>query len=282
MNDRGVILNQGNGAWAFSHHAQRLARSLWLKIGDSPAPLNYVLWCEDDRLYSNINSFIPLSGIKIASDKRLIAQKFIEYNVATPKTFLIETKDELSDFLRKNNNQQWCLKWPTGCGGMGHQLINSQNYQQIADDYPRPFVVQKFVQMEKPKVYRTYCVAEEIFGWNVRQYAQEVDRVSPWVSHANGARYNVTRNIPDEAKLVATKALKATNLYSSFGCVDLIIDDDKWKALEVGTDGIYNYVDRDFNNSALEDLINKKLALAFWSKIGEPPWGKGEWYYQKL
>jgi hypothetical protein len=47
----------------------------------------------------------------------------------------------------------------------------------------------------------------------------------------------------------------------------------------VGTDGIYNHVDRDLDNAPLLDEINERLAIAFWKKIGTPPWGK-TWKYR--
>lgn len=49
--------------------------------------------------------------------------------------------------------------------------------------------------------------------------------------------------------------------------------------MEVGTDEIYNYVNRDVENEELYDEINERLARAFWKKIGIPPWGQ-TWKYR--
>jgi hypothetical protein len=62
--------------------------------------------------------------------------------------------------------------------------------------------------------------------------------------------------------------------------VDLVKDiNGEWYALEVGTDGIYNHVDRDIDNDVLLDELNERLAISFWKKLGKPPWGKA-WKYR--
>ena len=274
---RGAILNSGNGAWAFQAYAERLSRILWLQPTTIPSELNYLLWFDSNDLGNVQNSFIPIDAIKTASDKRSIATKFRIENVPVPETALLATVEELNQFVATRVEKEWCLKWPVGCGATGHRLLTKN--LAIPDNWPKPFVVQEFVRLEKPEVYRTYCVSGEVFGWNVRKYSESKQQ-SPWVSHANGAMYNVLGQVPDEAKLVATAALKATNLYTSFGCVDLILNQGRWQALEVGTDGIYNHIDRDFDNRVLEETIDEKLATAFWSRIGTPPWGEGAWHYQ--
>ncbi|MCY7335610.1 MAG: hypothetical protein LH613_05260 [Chamaesiphon sp.] len=77
-------------------------------------------------------------------------------------------------------------------------------------------------------------------------------------------------------------AKKISNGFYSFGVVDLVKDlNDCWYALEVGTDGIYNHVDRDLENDDLLDELNQRLAIAFWKRLGTPPWGKS-WKYQEL
>ena len=144
MKNNPVILNTGDGAWAFEKHAQYLAPTLWLDIAQqsSSSGLTYLLYCDDDRIINNLNSFIPIDAIKTASDKRLIAQKFQEHNVPSPETVLIENKQDLIQFLNTNQEKKWCLKWAIGCGGKGHQLVNEDNVNDIADNYPLPFVVQ--------------------------------------------------------------------------------------------------------------------------------------------
>ncbi|WP_157447655.1 hypothetical protein [Chthoniobacter flavus] len=55
------------------------------------------------------------------------------------------------------------------------------------------------------------------------------------------------------------------------GCVDLLKrSSGEWVALEVGTDGIYNHVDRDLNIPSLERDLLDRIADAFrrWVREG--------------
>lgn len=125
--------------------------------------------------------------------------------------------------------------------------------------------------MERPEVYRTYGAAGEIFGWVARKYP-EGTKPSPWVAHARGARYERAGTLPDEARKAARVALAATGLLNSFGCADLIRKaSGEWVVLEVGTDGLYNHVDRDVGDSDLENELNRRLAEAFWQRAGTAP-----------
>jgi len=118
--------------------------------------------------------------------------------------------------------------------------------------------------MEKPEVYRTYCAAGELFGWVVRRYPEGV-KSSPWVAHARGACYACLGEPPVAAMATARSALAAANLINSFGCVDLLCrPEGEWLALEVGTDGLFNHVDRDLGNLAMENQLNQQVAKAFW------------------
>ena len=51
----------------------------------------------------------------------------------------------------------------------------------------------------------------------------------------------------------------------------------KWLVLEVGTDGLFNHVDRDLGPPGLEQEIQGRGAVAFWSRVGGQPWGAGAW-----
>ncbi|MEZ0300215.1 MAG: hypothetical protein ACAI35_27480, partial [Candidatus Methylacidiphilales bacterium] len=151
--------------------------------------------------------------------------------------------------------------------------------EEIESFWPTPFVVQKFINLKSPEVYRTYCVGGEIVGWTLRKFG-EGKKPTPWVSHAKGASYQPAGALPAKARDVAKEALIATGLFDSFGCVDFLSSEGEWLALEVGTDGMYNHVDRDFNDPALEEEINRRIAEAFWKPIGAPPWGPGPWRYR--
>ena len=211
----------------------------------------------DGELKPEQKSFIPLDAINIATDKRETAHVFNAENVPSPPTFLLDDA-ELADFLSKGNTRQWLLKWPVGCGAAGHRFIQAGD--SIPDDWPRPLVIQEFIEQNRPEVFRIYCVAGELFGFNARRFAGDND--SPFVAHARGAHYE-TELAPPEAEAVAHIALKATNLRDSFGCVDLLRSPNgEWLALEVNTDGLWMHVDRDVPES-IGTEIEERLTGAF-------------------
>jgi glutathione synthase/RimK-type ligase-like ATP-grasp enzyme len=274
-----VILNQSEGKWVFENLAQMLSRSLWVNISEHAGQLNYILCTESELIDPNLNSFIPMNSINIASDKREIEKKFGSYGVTRPRTFILESSSEVEASLKTYPNHRWILKYPTGCGGINHRII--QSIDEIPAHWPQPFLLQEFIESIEPAVYRFYCVDGNLFGFNARKFANPKIS-SPWVSHANGARYNYEETPNREAIEVAKAALIATGLYYSFGVVDLVKDiSGRWYVLEVGTDGIYNHVDRDVDNGALLDELNERLAIAFWKRLGTPPWGK-IWKYREV
>jgi len=272
-----AVVNGGGGSWAFEDHAKRLSRSLWVDISSHPCDFNYYLHLDDFEPSGLPHSFIPTSSMEIAADKRKVADAFSRHRVPSPETHLLNSRIEIDAFLRKRTDSQWCLKWPTGCGATGHKMLTKSD--EIESFWPAPFVVQKFIPLPAPEVYRTYCVDGQIFGWTLRKFGGEA-KATPWVSHAKGARYQPAGPLPEGAKVVAKEALSATGLLSSFGCVDFLRSDDDWLALEVGTDGMFNHVDRDFSDPFLEDEINRRLAEAFWKPIGIPPWAPAPWHYK--
>jgi len=98
-------------------------------------------------------------------------------------------------------------------------------------------------------------------------------RRSPFVAHATGASYGLLDSVPGEAAHVAALALDAAGLASSFGCVDLLQADDGWVVIEVGTDGLHNYVDREVPEPLATEL-DQRIAEAFWALMDQPPpWG---------
>jgi glutathione synthase/RimK-type ligase-like ATP-grasp enzyme len=272
-----TIFNSSEGKWAFDSLAQTLARSLWVDIGDVPGDLNYILCADAELIGDPIESFIPIESIRIAADKRKIEQRFKSYNVARPTTFILDSIAEIASLLASVDTHRWVLKYPTGCGGIHHRII--ADVSQIPDKWPQPFLLQEFIEAIRPAVYRFYCVDRDLFGFNTRKFTDPA-RSSPWVAHANGASYDYTETPTPAAIAVAKSALIATGLYDSFGAVDLLQDDNgTWYALEVGTDGIYNHVDRDFENTSLTDELNERLAIAVWKQVGTPPWGQ-HWRYR--
>ena len=87
--------------------------------------------------------------MQLASDKRLQAQVFREQSVPMPETHLLDTWDEVEQFRAARPDKEWCLKYPTGCGASGHRLLTVE--MKLPASWPRPFVVQEFIRLERPK-----------------------------------------------------------------------------------------------------------------------------------
>lgn len=253
-----AVLSEGPDAWIFEPLAERLSQVLGWPIVSSPSRLNYVLAWEGAEV---ANSFVPFEAMRIASDKRLVAHAFSISQVPTPETLLPESEHDLQQVLALRSHEEWVLKWPTGCGGVGHRIIASGD--EVPPNWPRPFVLQKFIRLERPEVFRLYAVGGELFGWNVRRFTSGAS-ASPFVAHARGARYEDAGEAPAEAEAVARAALRSCELLGSFGCADLMRDSaGRWLALEVNTDGVFQHVDRDVPEAIARE-IEDRLARAIW------------------
>lgn len=262
-----TILNGGDGSWAFDPLAQQLSAALGVPIGIEPRGFNYLLHLDSIPADFSAQLFIPISAIRLAADKRLLATAFAKHGVPTPRTILLETFQDVTRFVAANHDLQWCLKYPTGCGANGHRLITSASPDPAQlSNWPRPFVVQEFIPLARPEVYRLYAADGELFGWNARRFPTDV-RPSPWVAHARGARYELAHDPPPAALQAAQAALQATGLDGGFGCVDLLRrPSGEWLVLEVGTDGLFNYVDRDLGHPELEAELLSRITRAFWQR----------------
>lgn len=261
-----AILNSGPGAWAFEAHARRLSQRLGVEVRSEPADYLYLLGWDAPEPPPCREMFIPYASIQVAGDKRLQARLFAQHGVATPETHLIESRERLSAFLAARPDREWALKYPTGCGASGHRFLHAET--RLPDDWPVPFVVQEFIRMPEPEVYRLYGAGGEPFGWNVRRFPPGT-RSSPWVAHVQGARYAMPGAAPAEAEAEARRALEATGLLGSFGCVDLLHSPEgRWLVLEVGTDGLFNHVDRELGLPEVEAEVETRLAQSFqkWRK----------------
>ncbi len=103
--NRCVILNDEYGAWAFQELADRLAKELNLEVSNIPGDYNYILsWDERNKEICN-KSFIPFEGMKLASDKRLLAKVFEENDIPIPKTYLLNSYQEVVEFIGLDFNQ---------------------------------------------------------------------------------------------------------------------------------------------------------------------------------
>jgi glutathione synthase/RimK-type ligase-like ATP-grasp enzyme len=198
------VLNGGGGAWAFEPLATQLSSFLGVEVSNAPRQFNYLLNFDDTDALAHERFFIPLEAIFLASDKRLLSVVLSKQSVPTPETHLFENFKEASRFVRVNPGKKWCLKYPTGCGASGHRMLHADSSQP--PNWPTPFIVQEFIQLERPEVYRIFCAAGEMFGWLARRFP-DGGQTSPWVAHARGARYVRLGQAPSEAVSAAQRAL---------------------------------------------------------------------------
>jgi len=253
------VLNMEPGAWAFAGVAESLARALHVPVVDRPAHWNYCFYRPADV---DAYSFIPAEAVRVASDKRLQADLFAGAGVPTPDTSLVADLAEARRYAQRPG--RWVLKYPVACGAAGHRLLTEDT--RLPRDWPKPLLIQAFVEMDRPEVYRLYGAAGRPFGWNVRRYRDDVPDPSPWVAHATGAAYKLLGVPPAGAVEAAAAALNVTGLNDSFGCVDLLPSPGGWLVLEVGTDGPDAHVDRAVPQP-LAGEINEQIHDAFWNWV---------------
>ncbi len=265
------ILNAGGGSWAFAPLAERLSRALWIGVAEEPRGYNYLLLADDVVAEGRDDLFIPFASMQAAADKRELARIFSANSVPVPQTYLVDSLEAARE-LAADSRRTWCLKFPTSCGAAGHRMLARET--ELPDGWPRPLVVQEFIKLDRPEVYRLYAAGGELFGWVVRRFPADVGP-SPWVAHVRGARYESAGEAPPAAVAAARAALEATGLLNSFGCADLLRrSTGEWLVLEVGTDGMFNHVDRVLGLAALEQEIDRRIAEAFWQRLGRwRPWG---------
>ena len=206
-------------------------------------------------------TYISYESILIAHDKRKQAHAFARAGVSIPETHLLDSIETLYTFYRRRRDKQWVLKWPVGCSGMGHQMLTQET--QITTFWQPPFLVQEFVRLERPEVYRLYATDGETFGWVVRR-ALPGKGASPWVSYSLGAEVEFFENPPQEVIPEVGRALEATGLQHSFGAVDILRSSEgRWLVLEVNTDGIFSYVERQVPAQALREQLDHYVAQSF-------------------
>ena len=271
------VLNSGGGAWAFSGLAAQLSRALWVDVSEAPREFNYLLLADGLDPSACGELFIPYQAMQLAADKRRLAEAFAAAGVPTLETRLIASLVEAERVPAEEPGREWCIKFPTGCGASGHRRLVPGT--AVPKSWPLPLVVQEFIRLDRPEVYRTYAAGGQSFGWVVRRFPDGV-APSPWVAHARGARYEVAGEAPEPAVAAARLALAATGLLASFGCADLLRrPTGEWVVLEVGTDGVFNHVDRELGLSDLEHELQRRVAEAFWARLGAwRPWGAGAWH----
>jgi glutathione synthase/RimK-type ligase-like ATP-grasp enzyme len=254
------VLNTGPEAWVFAEHAARMADALGVPVREAPSARSYVLGWPPGREPSGA-SFIPWPALRCTADKRLAAEAFDQHAVPVPETVILPGVDALARFLADHPETTWVLKYPTGTGAAGHRIVRAGS--EVPRLWPLPLLVQRFIAMPRPEVYRVYVVGDDAVLWNARRYPEGV-ATSPFVAHARGARYVPLGQPPPEAAAVALAAVSAVGLEGRFGAVDLLPEGERWLVLEVNTDGPYQHVDRDLGDLALASWLDARIADSFW------------------
>jgi glutathione synthase/RimK-type ligase-like ATP-grasp enzyme len=142
-----------------------------------------VLFTESPELPAGCRSFIDSEAVRTAGDKRLLAEVFARAGVPTPETRLVGSLDEARRFAAERADREWCLKYPIGCGAAGHRLLAET--ARLPADWPLPLIVQEFIRMPRPEVYRLYAAGGQVFGLVARRFPPQATP-SPWDAHAPG------------------------------------------------------------------------------------------------
>ena len=251
--DRSIYLKSSD-EWAFGNLAEKLSYYLRCPISADACSHCYLL-SEPEK---PADSYIPRASIDIASDKVRMEFHFSQFNVPRPETLLLSDAAQVDNTLQ--NGREYLLKFPTSCGANGHYLAKSPFTPKRG--WPKPYLLQEFIRAEKPKVYRVYFVSGIAIGSNVRKFDGDTDKIL--VAHAQGARYAFDEDVPPDGVTAARNAIVSTGLDKSFGVVDLIRDrEGRWLVLEIGTDGIYNIVDRDYSNDRFDSLLHTAISISF-------------------
>ncbi len=238
-----AILHTGPWKDVFGDFPSRLSAATGLPVTETPdgLALVYVLgWFEHRPL--PCESFIPLDAIYLTHDKRKQAALFRDHGIATPESHLVATEEEALAFPRQRPDKEWILKWPVGCGGDGHQVLDAKTV--VTPLWHPPFLVQELIRMSRPRVYRLFVAGGETFNWCVRE-SNERTAHSPIVSARGGATVRLVDPVPEAARGEAVRAFDAAGLWDSFGGVDMVQSDEgEWFVLELNTDGIYHFLQR--------------------------------------
>jgi glutathione synthase/RimK-type ligase-like ATP-grasp enzyme len=256
------ILHTGPWKRVFGRFPEYLSRLTGLPVTETDDRLDFAYLAGWDPVRApSCPTYVPYESILLVHDKRRQARAFLEGGVAVPETHLLDSVETLAAFQERRRDKEWVLKWPVGCSGTGHQMLNSG--VRITPFWQPPFLVQEFIRLERPEVYRLFAADGETFGWVVRR-SPPGETASPWVSYSGGAEVEFLEAPPEKVLSEVLKALKATGLHDSFGAVDLMQSPEgQWLVLEVNTDGIYNYVGREVPVPELRELLDHHVARSF-------------------
>jgi hypothetical protein len=265
---RGAILHRGPYQRLFGNFPERMARVLDVPItdDDSDVDLGFVLaW--DDKTPPRCPTFIPFETVASVHDKREQVRRMVAYGVSLPESHLFNDFEELKRFVAGHGDRRWLLKFPSATSGTGHQVVTPET--RVTPLWSAPYLLQEFIALEDPCVYRLYGIAGEIFGFNVRRFS-DGEAKQPIVSLSTGAHYELAGTPPKAAVEETRRALESVDLLRSFGCVDfLLLPGGDVRVVEVNTDGLYQYVLRVPMLPTLEAELDERFRAAFHAALAE-------------
>jgi len=151
-----------------------------------------------------------------------------------------------------------------GLRGEWHRLVTSSSPEP--SKWPRPWIVQEYVRLDRPKSFALYSAGRETFGWVTRIF-QPATRL-----HVGGSRpRRPIRNAPgflSAERCPRGPGSPGDGFVGFLRCADLLRrPSGEWVVLEVGTDGVFNHVDRDLGDAELEKELCERVAGAFWDWV---------------
>jgi glutathione synthase/RimK-type ligase-like ATP-grasp enzyme len=239
---RAAVLHRGPLRGLFGDFPEQLAADLDLPILDEDRDVDLGLILAWDGPPPRCRTFVPFDAIVAAQDKREQFRRFRAAGVSIPETRLFDDFEIARAFALLDPDRRWLLKWPVGSGSVGHTLIDRDS--RVTPLWNPPFLIQEFVALERPEIHRVMGCDGELFGFTVRSFPPGTPS-SPLVSTHRGAIFGLAGSIPPEVARQARLALSAFGLFSTFGCVDLIVPPGApVLVLEVNADGLSQFVDR--------------------------------------
>jgi hypothetical protein len=245
----------------FGEFPVQLASSLDMPIMDNDSDVDLGLVLAWDGPPPRCRTFVPFDAIVAGLDKREQFRRFQEAGVSIPESRLFDDFETARAFALADRRRRWLLKWPLGSGAVGHTIIDHDTC--VTPIWKPPFLIQEFVALERPEVYRLFGCGGELFGFNVRTFPRGTPSKA-LVSTHRGATFGLAGIAPLAVADQACRALSAFGLMSTFGCVDLILPPDgRVLVLEVNADGLHQFVDRVPSLPGLAREMTDRLRLAF-------------------
>ncbi len=258
---RAAVLHRGPLRRLFGDFPAQLANLLDVPILDDDRGVDLGLILAWDGSPPRCRGFVPFDAILAAEDKREQFRRFHAAGVSIPESRLFDDFEAARAFAVSDPARRWLLKWPVGSGSVGHALINRES--QVIPLWNPPFLIQEFIALDRPEVYRVMGCGGELFGFTVRTFPPGTPS-HPLVSTHRGAVFALAGQVPPDVASQSRQALTLFGLLSTFGCVDLILPPKgAVLVLEVNADGLTQFVDRMPSLPGLSRELDERLRTAF-------------------